>query len=180
MKASKNSIYGLLAEFSTPEAVTEAAQRVNAAGYTKTDAYTPFPVHGLAEAVGEPRTRLPLIVLLGGIFGGLGGFFMQYFASVIHYPMNIGGRPMNSWPSFVPITFECTILAAVFSAVFGMLALNKLPMPYHPVFNVPEFSRASQDKFFLIIKANDPKFNEDEVRRFLESCKAEGVYKVDP
>ena len=180
MKINHDRIYGLLAEFPTPEAVRSAAERVHEAGYTKTDAYTPFPVHGLAEAVGEPRTRLPLIVLLGGLFGACGGFFMQYFASVIHYPMNIGGRPLNSWPSFVPITFECAILAAVFSAVFGMLALNKLPMPYHPVFNVPEFERASQDKFFLIIKANDPKFDEDEVRRFLESCEAEGVYTVDP
>ena len=180
MKSEIDKTYGLLAEFSTPEAVRDAAERVHREGYAKIDAYTPFPVHGLAEAVGEPRTRLPLIVLLGGITGALVGFGMQYFASVHHYPMNVGGRPLNSWPAFIPIAFECTVLFAVFAAVFGMLGLNKLPMPYHPVFNVPQFSRASQDKFFLCIKANDPIFDEKKTREFLQECSADAVYDIDP
>lgn len=180
MKKDSETLYGLMAEFSTPEAVKKAAERVHGAGYKKLDAYTPFPVHGLADAVGEPRTRLPLIVLLGGLTGALLGFGMQYFANVHHYPMNIGGRPLNSWPAFIPITFECTILFAAFSAVFGMLGLNKLPMPYHPVFNVPEFGRASQDKFFLCVKANDPNFDQEQTRRLLQDCDAEAVYEVEP
>lgn len=156
-----------MAEFNSPEEVVEAASRAYDAGYRKMDAYTPFPVEGLSEAVGFPATRLPWMVLTGGLIGCAGGFFMQYWMMVIDYPMNIGGRPYNSWPSFIPITFEMTVLCAALTAVFGMLALNGLPMPYHPVFNVRRFERASTDGFFLCIESVDPKFDPDETRNFL-------------
>src|SRR5580765_4021768 len=129
----KPRIYGLMAEFASPEELLEAARRAFAAGFRKMDAYSPFPVHGLAEAIGFHRTYVPLIVLIGGIIGCLGGFFLQYFNAVIDYPINIGGRPLNSWPAFIPVTFETTILIAALSAVFSVIVLNKLPMPYHPV-----------------------------------------------
>jgi hypothetical protein len=161
-------IYGLVAEFDSPEAVLEAARRAHAEGYRVMDAYTPFPVHGLSDAIGFKRTRLPLIVLLGGLTGAIGGFGMQYFANVIHYPINIGGRPHNSWPAFIIPTFEMTILFSALSAVLGMLALNGLPQPYHPLFNVPSFELASRSHFFLCIEAKDPKFNLEATRQFLE------------
>jgi hypothetical protein len=176
----KSPIYGLMAEFDRPEELRSAAQQAYAAGYRRMDAYTPFPVEGLAEALGLHRTRLPLVVLLGGIVGCIGGFGLQYYASVIDYPLNIGGRPLNSWPSFVPVTFETTILCAALAAVLGMLALNGLPMPYHPVFNVPEFQRASRDGFFLCIEAADPKFDAAQTRTFLESLNPREVSEVEP
>ena len=172
--------YGLMAEFDSPEALREAAQRAFAAGFRRMDAYSPFPVEGLAEALGFHRSRVPLIVLIGGILGCLGGFFLQYWLAVIDYPINIGGRPLNSWPSFVPVTFELTILVAALSAVFGVLALNGLPMPYHPVFNVERFQLASRNRFFLCIEATDPKFELESVRRFFESVGSQGVYEVEP
>jgi len=137
-------IYGLMAEFDSPEALLEAGRRAFAEGFRRMDAYSPFPVDGLAEAIGFARTRVPLIVLIGGIVGCVGGFWLQYWVSVIDYPINIGGRPLNSWPSFIPVTFELTILLAALAAFFSVLALNRLPMPYHPVFNVERFERASR------------------------------------
>jgi hypothetical protein len=173
-------VYGLMAEFGTPDALVEAAQRAYAEGYRRMDAYSPFPVDGLAEAIGFRRNLLPLMVLIGGVIGAAGGFFLQYYIHVIDYPLNIGGRPLNSWPAFIPVTFELTILAAALSAVLGLLALNGLPMPYHPVFNVERFELASRNRFFLCIEARDPKFHRVETRRLLEQVKSQGVYEVEP
>ncbi len=171
-------LYGLMAEFKTDEALAEVARAARHAGYQKMDAYTPFPSHEVMDAVGVRGTRLPLIVLVGGILGLLGGYFLQYYTAVIDYPLNVGGRPLHSWVSFLPVTFETTVLLAALAAIFGMLALNGLPMPYHPVFNVEEFSDASRDRFFLVIETTDPKFDYAETRRFLESMAPEGVMDV--
>jgi len=171
-------IHGLMAEFDTPGDVVAAAAAAREAGYTKCDAYSPFPVEGLDKALGVRATRLSLLVLIGGVCGCMGGFFMQYYAAVIAYPLNIGGRPLDSWPSFIPITFELTVLCAGLTAVVGMLALNGLPKPYHPVFNVPAFERATLDGFFLCIEAADPRFDDEETRRFLERLGPKGVHVV--
>jgi hypothetical protein len=173
------ALYGLLAEFETPEEILNASRRALEAGYRAIDAYSPFPIHGLSEAVGYRRRILPTLVLIGGILGGLAGFGLQYWVSVIDMPLNIGGKPLNSWPSFIPVTFECTILGAALTAVIGMLALNGLPRPYHPLFAVERFELASQNRFFLCVEARDVKFDRSETRRFLESLNPYGVTEVE-
>ncbi len=176
---SKPPIYGLMAEFDTAEAILAAARRAFEEGYRRMDGYTPLPVEGLAEALGFRRNRMPLIVLLGGLIGCLGGFSLQYWIAVNDYPINVGGRPLNSWPSFIPVTFELTVLVAALSALFGLLVLNKLPRPYHPVFNVPRFELASRNRFFLCIEARDPHFDWEGTRRFLQGLSPRGVYDVE-
>ena len=178
MNAQK-PIYGYMAEFSDVTSLVAAAQRATAEGYKKVDAFTPFPIHELFDALEAHDKRLPFIVLLAGITGAFAGFGLCYWVSVIAYPLNIGGRPYNSWPSFIPVTFEVTILVAAFSCVIAMLALNGLPMPYHPVFNVKRFERASQDAFFLVIEASDPKFDLEATRTFLAGLGAKSVVVVD-
>ena len=175
----KQPVFGLMAEFEKPDDLIAAARRVRESGYKIVEAYSPFPVEGLTDALGFRGTNVPLLVLIGGIIGCVGGYLMQYYVAVIDYPNNIGGRPLNSWPSFVPITFELTVLIAALFAVLGMLALNGLPMPYHPVFNVPRFALSSRDRFFLCIEADDPLFDREETRRFLERLVPRQVSEVD-
>src|SRR5262249_21464034 len=176
--ARRKGEYGLIAEFTGPEPLVEATKRAYEVGYRRLDAYTPFPVHGLAEAMGRRGIRIPLIVLGGGIAGGLGGFLLQTYGAVFDYPNNIGGRPLFSWPAFIPITFELTILGAVFAAVFGLLALNGLPQPHHPVFNAPNFEMASRSHFFLCIEAADPRYDNTGTRKFLEGLGPMSVSEV--
>ena len=171
-------IYGLMAEFETPTALVEAAERARHEGYRCMDAYSPFPIEELTEAMGAEHTRLPLIVLIGGIVGCVGGYALEYWTQVVAYPLNIGGKPFHSWPAFIPVTFECTILVAALSAVLGMLALNGLPQPYHPVFNVPRFALASRNRFFLCIESTDPLFDLERTRRFLETLSPREVSTV--
>ena len=168
-RSPTSAIYGLMAEFEDPNALVSATRRAHDEGYRRMDAYSPFPIEELHEALGAHHTRLPLIVLIGGVIGCLGGYTLQYWASTIAYPLNIGGKPLHSWPAFIPVAFELTILGAALCAVLGMLALNGLPMPYHPVFNVPRFALASRNRFFLCIEAKDPLFDLEGTRRFLET-----------
>lgn len=172
-------IYGLMAEFEDPTALVAASRRAYDEGYRRMDAYSPFPIEELSEAIGFHHTKLPIIVFLGGVFGCLAGFGLQYWISVIEYPLNVGGKPTYSWPSFIPPTFEMTILFAALSAVLGMLALNGLPEPYHPVFNVSRFALATRNRFFLCIEAIDPKFDLEGTRRFLETLTPRNVSEVD-
>jgi hypothetical protein len=166
-------LYGLLAAFDQPDALLEAARRAYSAGYRNMNGYTPFPVHLLSQALGQKPTRVPLMTLIGALAGGVLAYGMLYYASVISYPINVGGRPLHSWPAFIPITFEMTVLGGAFAAFFGMLALNGLPHPYHPLFNAPSFTLASRDRFFLCIQAGDPQFQLDQTRQFLEGLGAQ-------
>lgn len=176
--AKPTRIYGVLAEFAHPDDLVVAIKAARSAGYRKLDAYTPMPVESVIEALEIHSTGLPPLVLLGGILGGLGGFFMQYYSFVISYPVNIGGRPLNNWPMFIPITFELTVLAAALTCVLGMLALNGLPRPYHPLFNVPSFALATKDHFFLCIQAIDPHFDREKTKQFVETLKPRQVIEV--
>ena len=171
--------YGLMAEFDSTQSLLDAAHKVRQAGYTKTDAYSPMPIHGVAEALGMKERKVAPFVLAGGIAGALTGYGLQYVTSVMLYPMNIGGRPFHSWVSFIPPTFEVTILFASFAAVLSMLALNGLPQPYHPVFNTKRFSLASQTSFFLAIEAADPRFDAERTRAFLASLNPREVVPVE-
>jgi ActD protein len=172
-------LYGVIAEFETPSDLVHAARKTYEAGYRRINGYSPYPIEELSEAIGFTHTSLPLIVFIGGVIGMLGGFFMQYWIEVIDYPINVGGKPFNSWPAFIPITFETTVLCAAFAAVLGMLVLNKLPQPYHPVFNAPNFAFATRDRFFLAVEANDAKFNHDRVVELLKSLGAIEVNDVE-
>jgi hypothetical protein len=173
-------VYGLLAEFPSADALVAAARRVREAGYRKVDAFTPYPIEAVSEALALPRSKVPLIVLIGGLLGGLGGYMLQYWSQLLVYPMNIGGRPVHSWPAFIVPTFECTILGAALSAVIGMIAINGLPQPYHPVFNVPRFALASRDRYFLVIESGDPKFHREGTARLLSDLNASEVSEVEP
>jgi hypothetical protein len=172
--------YGLMAEFRTAEQILEATRRARREGYRRMDAYTPYPVEGLAEELDLPSTRVPFVVLMGGLIGAAAGFFMQYWAAAVDYPLNVGGRPYNSWPVFIPVTFEMMILVAALAAILGMFFLNGLPEPYHPVFNVSRFALASQDRFFLCIEATDPKFDLQTTEAFLASLHPLGKVALVP
>ena len=176
--ATASDTYGLLAEFPDPAALTEAAQAAHAAGYRRMDAYTPIPVEGLSQALGMTHTRLPAAIFLGGLLGGLAGYALQYWVAVDAYPLNIGGRPLHSWPAFIPVVFETTVLGAALTAVLGMLAFNGLPRPHHPLFNVPEFKLASRDRFFLCIEARDRQFDLDQTRDFVEGLAPRQLWEV--
>jgi hypothetical protein len=176
---AKKRIYGLVAEFESPDQLLNAAHRAREAGYSSVDAFSPMPIEGLAEAVGFGSTRLPVVVLLAGMFGAGAGFFLQWYANVVSFPLNVDGKPFDSWPAFIPITFELTILCAALAATFGMLAMNGLPTPYHPLFNVPRFALATRGRFFLCVKARDKKFDMGATRQFLEALKPFGVYEAE-
>src|SRR5579871_1479547 len=171
-------IFGVMAEFDSPTALVNAARAAREKGYRKLDAYSPFPIEELTDALHLHKNKLPLIVLCGGILGGLSGYLLQYYVTVWYFPINIGGRPLHSWPSYIIITFEMTILFAALSAVFGLLGLCGLPMPYHPAFNVPRFALASRNRFFLCIESEDPMFDHDRTSEFLETLEPKEVSEV--
>lgn len=175
---SGTGMYGLLAQFNTPDEILRAAREAYRQGYRKMDAYSPFHVEGLAHAIGFKRNGVALITLMGGLLGGLTGFGLQYWINVLNYPLNIGGKPLDSWVAFIIVTFELTVLGAALAGTIGMLALNGLPMPYHPLFNVDAFSTVTRDKFFLAIEATDPLFERDATERFLKSLEPQGVWEV--
>jgi len=171
-------LFGLMAEFGGPRRLIRAIEAAREAGYSEMEAYTPYPIEEVWEALGHHKSKLPAIVLAGGILGAILGFGLQYWTSVIAYPLNIGGRPLNSWPAFIPVTFEMTILVATFFTVLGMLALNGLPQPYHPVFNVERFALASRDRYFLCIASWDPKFDRKTTAEFLHEQEPAEVSEV--
>lgn len=178
MESNARGPHGLMAEFNTPQALLAAGRSARDAGYRRMDAYSPMPVEGLAEAIGFRSRAVSWCVFIGGLAGACGGFGLMWWITVIAFPHIVAGRPLNSWPAYIPITFECMVLVACITAVVSMLALNGLPQPYHPVFNVPRFDRASRDGFFLCIEADDPQFEMEATRGFLESLAPEGVHEI--
>ncbi|HSN20078.1 MAG TPA: DUF3341 domain-containing protein [Usitatibacter sp.] len=174
-----SALYGIMAEFASADALLAAARRAREAGYRRLEAYSPFPVEGLAEAVGFGGTRVPLATLVGGIAGGVGGFFLQWYSAVVSYPENIGGRPPDSWPEFIPVTFETTVLFAAVAAVVAMLAGNRLPRLRHPVFGARDFDLATRNRFFLCLGADDPRFETGTARRFLEGLAPMKIVEVE-
>jgi hypothetical protein len=179
--SARKGPYGLLAEFHSPEDVVGAAHVVHEAGYRRVDGYSPYPIEELAEALGVHYSPMPALVLAGGITGLLGGLALEYWASVIAYPLNIGGRPFASWVAFIPPAFETTILLAALTAVFGMLLINGLPQPYHPLFNVADFALASRDRFFLCVESADSRYDAAKTRAFLEGMRGVvAVHEVRP
>jgi len=173
-----HDVYGLAAEFQSAADLLQAAHAAREAGYDRIDTFSPLPIHGMEDAVGQRFTRLPWIVFIAGLAGAAFGFGLQYWTSVIDYPLNIGGKPLNSWPAFIPITFECTILFAGLTSALSMVLMNGLPRPHHPVFNIPNFERATVDRFFLCIEADDPRFDRDSTRSFLEGLNPDAVSEV--
>src|ERR1044071_1289129 len=171
--------YGLMAEFDNPSDAVAAARSVHEEGYRRVGAFSPYPVEELSEAIHAHKTKMPLIVLVGGILGGSLGYLMQWYLHTVYYPLNVGGKPLHSWPAFIPVTFECTVLGAALFAVFGMLALNGLPEPYHPVFNAPNFALASRDRFFVLIESADPKFDRERTAEFLRTLGPREVTDVE-
>jgi hypothetical protein len=178
LAANRPPIYGLLAEFDTPTEIVLAARRAHEEGYRHLDAYSPFPVEGLAESIGFRKNRVALVCLIGGLLGLATAYVLQYWINYIAYPLNIGGRPFHSWPSFIIVTFELTILFGGLAAALGMIVMNGLPLPYHPVFNVPSFSAASSNKFFLCIEAADPKFDRQSTFAFLSTLDPTAITEV--
>lgn len=176
---TKQELYGLLAEFDSAEALLEAAKQTGKAGFKHTDAFSPYPIHGMIEALQKKQSNLPILIFCGGLIGGISGFALQYIASAIEYPYIIGGRPLNSWPAFIPIIFELTVLFAGLTAVIGMFSLNNLPMPYHPVFNLNKFEEMTTNRFFLAIQASDPKFHRETTREFLLKLSPLSVNEVN-
>jgi hypothetical protein len=174
----KPTVYGLLAEFDSPTRLLEAVRCARREGYDRLEAFTPIPVEGLREELGRRRSWLPLIVLLGGVAGAALGYVVQYYTNAIDDPLNVGGRPLNSWPAFLVVTFEVAVLVAALTAVVAMPILSGLPMPYHPVFNVPRFALASRNRFFLCVRATDPHFDANGTRRFLDELRPQGVWEV--
>ncbi|MDM7916265.1 MAG: DUF3341 domain-containing protein [Candidatus Eisenbacteria bacterium] len=176
--SARRALWGLLAQFPDPQSLARAVEEAREAGYRRIEAYTPWPIEEVKEALGAHDRRVPLFVLLGGLAGGIGGYYLQYWVSVLAYPLNVGGRPYHSWPAFVPPTFELTVLGATIVGILAMLALNGLPRPSHPLFEIPEFERASQDGFFLSIQADDPRFDLPATRKLLADLGATGVHDV--
>ena len=178
MNGNGHDLFGMAAEFPSAADLLQAAAAVRDAGYRRFDTFSPLPIHGMEDAVGQPFTRLPWVVFVLGLTGAAFGFGLQYWTSVIDYPLNIGGKPLNSWPAFIPITFECTILFAGLTSAIAMVLMNGLPRPHHPVFNTPNFERASSDRFFICIEADDPKFDRESTRSFLEGLNPDAVSEV--
>jgi hypothetical protein len=179
VEALPKHLHGLMAEFVEHDQLLHAARKTYAEGYRSIDAFSPFPIEGLAEAIGHEHSNIPFVTLIGGMIGGLGGYFMQWIAMAKLYPLNVGGRPYNSWPNFIPITFELTILLSSVTAFLAVFVFNKLPQLNHPVFNVPEFVRASSDRFFLLIEAEDPEFDLERTRKFLNTLGARNISEVE-